>query len=207
MAQYNAVVKGDKIPCSKRTNPGRAGTPFHRSGAPITVGTPGALRALTDDDLPAMPVYLGTAPAVRLDYTIVHLTESPTEDDLGRRGTTASRAAAVRWYTAVPTLHWPKGMHVSYTDLPTTTMATPLEGDVAAWFTINALIPGRDGTTSLHRASFLSAAINILSVHGTFDTTRYSVGTNLRICRSNTTLLVRRRYRSHKWLRGSYSMA
>jgi predicted neuraminidase len=48
-------------------------------------------------------------------------------------------------------------------------MATPLKGDVVAWFTINALIPGRNSTTSLHRASFLSTTINILSVHGTFD--------------------------------------
>jgi hypothetical protein len=63
-----------------------------------------------------MPVYLGTAPAVCPDYMIVHLTESPTEDNLGHHGTTASRAAAVRWYTAVPTSHWPKGMRVNYTD-------------------------------------------------------------------------------------------
>ncbi|KAJ7864872.1 hypothetical protein B0H13DRAFT_1898935 [Mycena leptocephala] len=170
MARYNAVVKGDKVPRSKRANPGRAGAPFRAAVVPITIGTPGALRELAMDDVPdATPVYLGTSPILRPDTTVVHLAERPPSDDLGRRGTTASRSAAVRWYTAVPTSHWPRGMRVNYTDLPATTMATPLEGDVAAWFTINALTPRRDDSTSLHRASFLGAAIKLLSVHGTFD--------------------------------------
>jgi hypothetical protein len=171
MAQYNCIVKGDKIPRSKRANPGRAGTPFQRANvAPITIGTPGALHAMSmDEDRPSSPVYLGTAPALRPDYTVVHLTETPAIDALGRRGTTASRSMAVRWYTALPTSHWPRGMRVSDTDLPSTPMATPMAGDVAAWFTLNALSPGHDGSTSLHRAAFLNAAILLLSVHGTYD--------------------------------------
>ncbi|KAJ7116749.1 hypothetical protein C8R46DRAFT_1239360 [Mycena filopes] len=102
--------------------------------------------------------------------TRVYLAENPPKEDMARYGTTASIDNAVRWYANVPTSHWPRGMRVSYSALPSTATASPWPADVGAWFTLNALAPARDAEfSSIQRAAWMNVAVRLLSIHGTFD--------------------------------------
>ncbi|KAJ7075594.1 hypothetical protein B0H15DRAFT_956328 [Mycena belliarum] len=195
MRHFNAIVEGRKPARSKTTNAGRAGTPFQAPApGPSIIGGPGIPEPPAtpspghtkddedpeDDDDPmpdtpaanpdkAMPAYLGTSAHGDVDATVVVLTEHGPADAFARHGMRSPLLNAKRWYANIPTLHWPKGMRVSDFELPNTTSAIPLEADVRAWFTINALAPRRGpDATSLHRARFLDATIRLLSVHGTF---------------------------------------
>ncbi|KAJ7602787.1 hypothetical protein DFH06DRAFT_1351020 [Mycena polygramma] len=197
IARYNATVNGDRAPSPKLTNAGRAPGairhnqhPFHfAAGPPLLIAQPaqdappdameqddpmpvpgGAADAADNgdvvDDGPA--VYLGAARRAAIDRTIVHLAENPASDAMGPRGTTASIQRAVRWYTNVPTSHWPLGLRISLGERPTTMTATPWALDVGAWFTLNALSPMRGTESSVHRAAFLKIAVRILSIPGLF---------------------------------------
>ncbi|KAJ7778346.1 hypothetical protein B0H16DRAFT_1846576 [Mycena metata] len=116
------------------------------------------------------PVYLGSARRATEDTTKVYLKEDPTDGDTAQKGTEASIEHAVRWYTKVPTLYWPRGMRASYSALPDSENATPWPADVGSWFTMNALAPLRDSDhSSVHRANFLRKMVYVLSVHGTYD--------------------------------------
>ncbi|KAJ7086895.1 hypothetical protein B0H15DRAFT_801516 [Mycena belliarum] len=199
MRQYNAIVEGTKVARGKITNPGRrspprAGAPFQGPApAPVVLGGPvgpGPLSpAPPDEDEPmpgptteapaeaaapsnpdpSVPAYLGTSAIADVDTTLVVLTEIGTTDAFARPGMKSSLLKAKKWYTNVPTGHWPKGMRVSHWELPSSTTAVPCDADVRAWFTLNALMPQRGpGGTSIHRARFLDAATRLLSVHGAF---------------------------------------
>ncbi|KAJ7163033.1 hypothetical protein C8R46DRAFT_1221822 [Mycena filopes] len=121
------------------------------------------------DPFATVPVFLGAAQLVIPDLTTVHIAEKPTDESMGRRGTTATLSQALRWYRNLPTSHWPHGFRVTPDEWVTTSGGVPWYLDVGAWFTLNSLIPKRDGTTSLHRASMLKATVLCLSVVGVYE--------------------------------------
>ncbi|KAJ7177663.1 hypothetical protein C8R46DRAFT_1029275 [Mycena filopes] len=121
------------------------------------------------DPFATVPVFLGAAQLVIPDLTTVHIAEKPTDESMGRRGTTATLSQALHWYRNLPTSHWPHGFRVTPDEWVTTSGGVPWYLDVGAWFTLNSLIPKRDGTTSLHRASMLKATVLCLSVVGVYE--------------------------------------
>ncbi|KAJ7117941.1 hypothetical protein C8R43DRAFT_960594 [Mycena crocata] len=194
VARYKYVTSGVIAPQGKKTNAGRvyAGNvpALSQPADPIVTIAPSSddVAPPTDDgedigedvamkDAPGVMnaivrAYLGTASPPATDTTSVVLTEYAEPDTVGRRASKPPLTTAVRWYKAIPTNKWPKGMRVTRETWPSTPSATPWPTDVSAWFTINALVPLR-GPTSLHRARFIAEAVNVLSIEGTFD--RYAI--------------------------------
>ncbi|KAJ7712297.1 hypothetical protein B0H16DRAFT_1479542 [Mycena metata] len=164
MAVYKSVTHGVRTAHGKTTNAGAS-----TWTAPQTVDTDVVMKAATPVRT-ARPVYLGSARRAAEDTTNVYLKEDPTAGDTAQKGTVASIEHAVRWYTKIRMLYWPRGMCASYTALPETENASPWPVDVGAWFTMNALAPLRDEDhSSIHRANFMRKMVYVLSVHGTFD--------------------------------------
>ncbi|KAJ7610566.1 hypothetical protein DFH06DRAFT_1345972 [Mycena polygramma] len=161
MSTYDTVVYGARIVKSKPANSGGCSTfPF---GAPPPPPSPPPVRTAT-------PVFLGAVRRASDNTTRVHLEEELGEDSVAQRGTVPSLEHASHWYTSIATDRWPKGMRVSYEALPSTPSAAPWAPDVAAWFTMNALAPARgDDPSSIHRVGFMHAAVQLLSIPGTFN--------------------------------------
>ncbi|KAJ7434251.1 hypothetical protein B0H11DRAFT_1938753 [Mycena galericulata] len=171
MATFNAVTNGAKIPRARNNV---------AHGPPRSVGTPAARTALEQDDPmprapgvvdPPLPSYVGTS-APPNTATVIVLTENlatGSGEITSRKAMSTELTQAVKWYSKVPTSHWPRGMRVDASTLPETATAVPWPDDVRAWFTIGALIPLREeGGPSIDRARFLDALVRLLSVHGTY---------------------------------------
>ncbi|KAF8136883.1 hypothetical protein K438DRAFT_2120572 [Mycena galopus ATCC 62051] len=149
---------------------------YSSTGAAMRDATPPqnypAPPATEDVDMqPVHPACLGVAIGDAPTPTYVHLPESPTMDQVGCDVSTTSMDEALKWYTGIVTTQWPIGMRISPTSIAslTTVSATPLSTDVAAWLTINALAPPREGSSTLRRDAFLRKTILIFSVPGYFD--------------------------------------
>ncbi|KAJ7459188.1 hypothetical protein B0H11DRAFT_2242754 [Mycena galericulata] len=112
-------------------------------------------------------VYLGTA-MLATDETVVIVTERT--DGEAYSGTHTALAAAAARYDAMESRQWPLGFRVSEDVYPTAKFSRVYWNDVAAWYTLNALMPRRIRVgSSIYRAVFLGLVIRLLSVAGMYN--------------------------------------
>ncbi|KAJ7441831.1 hypothetical protein B0H11DRAFT_1932750 [Mycena galericulata] len=134
-------------------------TGFHK--APRSVA---AVPMALDDD---RAVYLGTA-MLGTDETIVIVTERT--DGEAHSGTHTALAAAAARYDTMESRMWPLGFRINEDLYPTAKFSRVYWNDVAAWYTLNALMPRRIRVgSSIYRANFLSLVIRLLSVAGMYN--------------------------------------
>ncbi|KAJ7610034.1 hypothetical protein DFH06DRAFT_1346171 [Mycena polygramma] len=133
---------------------------------PVAYKTEAAQRA--DEDMYA---YLGTA-LLGEDTTFVYITELAEETSEVRSGSHTKLLDADRLYANIEFRLWPIGFRINEREYPDPRgrFAKPYQGDVLAWYTINALAPRRTRVgTSIERAKFMELLIRILSIAGTYN--------------------------------------
>ncbi|KAJ6485365.1 hypothetical protein C8R47DRAFT_1072722 [Mycena vitilis] len=146
-------------------------TTNHRKGPsryepPAAYKTAGGQRP--EDDMYA---YLGTA-ILSSDDTFVYLTELAEETSEVRSGSHTKLLEADRLYANMEFRLWPIGFRINEREYPDPRgrFAKAYQGDILAWYTINALAPRRTRVgTSIERSKFMELLIRLLSVAGTYN--------------------------------------
>ncbi|KAJ7447863.1 hypothetical protein B0H11DRAFT_1929364 [Mycena galericulata] len=102
------------------------------------------------------------------DDTTVIVSEAPMPGEV-YSGTHTRLDAAARLYDEMETKYWPFGFRIDENTWPSTRRAAVYLNDVLAWYTINALAPRRNRTsTSIDRARFMELLVRGLSVAGMY---------------------------------------